>query len=96
MQPDDELYGQCFFEDEDTCRFLGGELVEFYDSSGLITSSTFPAPTATGAKSTWWRVASVEKNIAGNYKVDLAQGITDGTASCVSVMYPECVEDYNP
>jgi hypothetical protein len=36
--------------------------------------------------------SQVEKDIAGNYNVDLGVQISDGTARCSDVMYPECVD----
>jgi len=85
-------YFQCFPTLDDTCHFFGGETVEFYTSTGLITSATHPELSPDGPTSNWWRVAAVEKDIAGNYNVDLGVQISDGTARCSDVMYQECVD----
>ena len=68
--------------------------MEFYDKSGLLATSVYPEVQDSSNQGTWWRVARVEKTIAGTFTVDMDAGIIDGSALCSDIMFEACVDEY--
>jgi len=86
------VYQQLDGEDCDivACSFLGGETVEFYDSSGLITTSLMPTVAGpAGSAGSWWLAAKVTIGAEG-YVVDNSVVNTQDTdTTCSAVFTPQ-------